>query len=167
MSKQKNRTAYLAIMLTVCLIFGYIESVIPLNLGFPGAKIGICNIVILLMLKRDGLFAALSINILRILITNILFVGVFSLSYALPAGIISTLLMYSLLKFPTLSSLSVSAAGGAAHNLVQALVASVMLSTPSVFTYFAPFLLLLGMAAGIVCGIATELIFRRLKKAGL
>ena len=167
MKIKKHSTAAAAIMLSLCLVFGYIETIIPLNLGVPGAKIGICNLIILLILKRNGLTTALGINILRIVIINMLFVNVFSLCYALPAGIISTLSMYLILKLPSISGVGASALGGAMHNFVQSLVAAIVLGTPAVFTHFAPILLILGMAAGILCGLAAELIFDRLKKAGL
>lgn len=165
MKTQKHTTAYLAVMLGLCLIFGYLETLIPLNLGFPGAKIGICNLLVFLLLKRNGLKVALCINILRILIINILFTGVFSLIYALPAGIIATIIMYLLIKWGIFGALGISAAGGALHNLTQTAVAAVVLGTPSIFTALAPYLLILGMAAGIVCGFLAELVDSRLKKA--
>lgn len=160
------RTAYFAIMLGICLIMGYLEAILPLNLGVTGAKLGITNFVVLLILKRDGFKAALCINLARILIVNILFGSIFSLSYSLLGGISATLLMYYLLKFKSLSSMGVSAAGGAMHNLAQTLCAAAMLKTPSVLKLL-PLLLPAGMLAGILCGVLAELIFRRLKRANL
>lgn len=164
MSQKTNArlTAYYGIMLSICLIIGYIEAILPLNIGIAGAKLGITNFLILLLLKRNGLAAALGINIARILIINILFGSVFSLAYSMIGGLISTLLMYFLLKIPQLSDLGVSAAGGAMHNLCQTLCAAVMLGTPSVLKLLPP-LLLVGMVAGIFCGVLTHIINGRLR----
>lgn len=161
-----KRAAYFGIMLGLCLIMGYLEAILPLNLGISGAKLGITNFLILLLLKRDGLWAGLCINIARILIINILFGSIFSLSYSLLGGVFSTLLMYLLLKLPQLSLVGVSAAGGAMHNLAQTFCAAFMLKTPSVLKLLPP-LLLVGMAAGIFCGMLCHIIIKRLQKAKL
>ncbi len=165
-NQKSVRSAYFGIVLGICLIMGYLEAILPLNLGVAGAKLGITNFVILLVLKRDGLKPALALNLARILIINILFGNALAVFYSLPGGVASTLLMYFLLKIPTLSSIGVSAAGGAVHNLLQLISASIILKTPSVLS-LAPPLLILGMAAGIFCGILTELIYKRLQKANL
>lgn len=157
-------TAYFGIMLGLCLIMGYLEAILPLNLGVSGAKLGITNFLVLILLKRNGLWAGLGINLLRILIINILFGSVFSLAYSLFGGILSTLIMYLLLKTPKLSLLGVSAAGGAMHNLAQTFCAALMLKTPSVLKLLPP-LLLVGMATGIFCGILSHIVLQRLNKA--
>ena len=159
-------TAYFAIMFGICLVMGYIEAVLPLGIGISGAKLGITNFVVLLLLKRDGFPVACLINLARILIINMLFGNAIGLAYSLLGGITSTVLMYFLLKIPSLSSLGVSAAGGAMHNLAQTLCAAVFLGTPSVLKLL-PLLLPVGMVAGIFCGFLAELILRRLSKANL
>lgn len=160
------RTAYFAVMIGLCLIIGYIEAILPLNLGVFGAKLGITNFIILILLKKNGLRAALFINLARILIIGMLFGSVFSLSYSLFGGIASTVLMYFLIKIKSLSLIGVSAAGGAMHNLAQTLCAALMLGTPSVLKLL-PFLLLLGMVAGIFCGVLAHIILGRLDKISL
>lgn len=168
MSKNSKafRTAYFAVMLGLCLLMGYLEAILPLNLGVSGAKLGITNFIILILLKQNGLKAALFINLARILIIGMLFGSIFSLSYSLFGGIASTLLMYFLTKVKSLSLVGVSAAGGAMHNFAQTLCAALMLRTPSVLR-LSPFLLLLGMAAGIFCGVLAYIILRRLNKISL
>ena len=158
-------TAYYGIMLGVCLVIGYLEAILPLDLGISGAKLGLTNFLIFFLLKRNGLTAALGINLVRILIINILFGSVFSLLYSLLGGICSTLLMYLLLKLP-LGTLGISAAGGAMHNLAQTLCAAFMLKTPSVLKLL-PLLLPIGMVAGIFCGILSHLLLSRMKKLRL
>ncbi len=160
------RTAYFAVMLGLCLVMGYIEAILPLNMGVSGAKLGITNFIILILLKRDGLKAALFINLARILIIGMLFGSVFSLAYSLFGGIASTLLMYFLMKLKPLSLVGVSGAGGAMHNFAQTLCAAVMLGTPSVLKLL-PLLLPIGMAAGIFCGILAHIILMRLDKISL
>ena len=45
-----KRAAYLAALTALAVLIGYVESLIPLNFGIPGVKIGLCNIVILIVL---------------------------------------------------------------------------------------------------------------------
>ena len=78
-----KRIALLGLMLALALILGYVERLIPFNIGIAGVKIGLANIVVLLLLKRYGVSVALTVNILRITIVNLLFGSAISLAFSL------------------------------------------------------------------------------------
>ena len=44
----KRKTAYLGLFAAVAIIFGYVESLIPVFAGIPGVKIGLANLAVLL-----------------------------------------------------------------------------------------------------------------------
>ena len=63
-----KKTAYLGLFLALALICSYVESLIPFSFGIPGVKLGLTNIVVILMLYRAGIKDALVISVLRILL---------------------------------------------------------------------------------------------------
>lgn len=154
-----KKIAYLGVMLTLALILGYVERIIPFNIGIAGVKIGLANIIVLLLLKRYSLGAALTVNILRIVIVNLLFGSVVSLLFSLFGGILSTLAMYLMLKTKIFGEVGVSAVGGVVHNLGQTLAASLLVSSGTVLRLL-PYLMLFGELSGILCGIAAAIILK-------
>ena len=49
MKKQKisaKTVALLAMMIALALVFSYVETLIPINFGIPGVKLGLANLVI-------------------------------------------------------------------------------------------------------------------------
>lgn len=158
-----KKIAFLGLMLTLALVLGYVERLIPFNIGIAGVKIGLANIIVLLLLKHYGLGAAIMVNVLRIVIVNLLFGGVVSLAFSLLGGVLSTLAMYFMIKSKIFGEVGVSAVGGVVHNLGQTLAAALLLGTPSVLRLL-PYLMLFGEISGILCGIAAKTLTRYLNK---
>ena len=154
-----KKIAYLGVMLTLALILGYVERIIPFNIGIAGVKIGLANIIVLLLLKHYSLGAALTVNILRIVIVNLLFGSVVSLLFSLFGGILSTLAMYLMLKTKIFGEVGISAVGGVVHKLGQTLAASLLVSSGTVLRLL-PYLMLFGELSGILCGIAAAIILK-------
>lgn len=57
----------------IAIVLSYIESLIPLYLGVPGAKLGLANVVTLTLLLCFGLKEAFIVMFLRILIVSMTF----------------------------------------------------------------------------------------------
>ena len=75
-NKKDNRirkTAYMGLFLAVAMICSYIETLIPFSVGIPGIKLGLANIVVVLMLYAVGTKEALLVSVLRIVLVGILF----------------------------------------------------------------------------------------------
>lgn len=49
-----KKTAFYGMFLALALVAGYIEQLIPVNLGVPGVKLGLANIVTMLLLYIAG-----------------------------------------------------------------------------------------------------------------
>ena len=57
MKKQKisaKTVALLAMMIALALVFSYVETLIPINFGIPGVKLGLANLVIVAALYLIG-----------------------------------------------------------------------------------------------------------------
>lgn len=158
-SKTK-RLATAAILATLALIFSYVESLVPLSFSLPGVKLGIANLVILVALYKLDFRYALAINVVRILVSGLLFSGLFGIIYSMAGGILSLIVMWALKKTNLFSIVGVSMAGGVAHNIGQLLVASIIVSDLKMFIYM-PVLMFSGLASGIILGYVCYYILNR------
>ncbi len=162
------KTAYLGLFTAGAVIIGYIESLFPLFMGIPGIKPGLANLAVLLLLYRVSLKEAASVSIVRILIIGAMFGNLFSIAYSLAGAFCSLTVMTLLLKKTRFSLLGISAAGGVVHNIAQLLVAILIVKTPSVqkgipvLLYYAPALITAGVVTGLLVGLITREVDRRL-----
>ena len=158
-----NRTgkvALAALLAALALIFSYVESLIPLSVTMPGVKLGVANLVILVALYKLDFKYAFAINIVRILVSGLLFSGVFGVLYSLAGGVLSIVIMWILKKTDLFSIVGVSMAGGVAHNFGQVLVAAILISDLRMFIYL-PVLMFSGIVSGIVIGYIAYYIINR------
>ena len=155
-----QKTAYLGFFLAVAMICSYVETLIPFHFGIPGVKLGLTNIVVILVLYLLGAKEAFLVSMLRILLTGLLFGNIFSIVYSLSGGILSFLVMLLLKKTNRLGCVSVSTAGGISHNVGQLLAACIMVRDFHIMFYI-PVLLIAGLFTGFLIGLlGQELIFR-------
>ena len=157
-----KKVASAALLSSLALIFGYIEFLIPISIGAPGIKLGIANIVIVVALYKLGWKWALPINVVRVLLSALLFGSVFSALYSLAGASLSFIVMALLKKTDKFSIAGVSMAGGVAHNLGQLLIACIAMQTSNVLYYY-PVLLISGVATGIGIGILVTIVISKLK----
>ena len=150
-------------MAALALIFSYVEVLIPFNIGIPGIKLGIANIVIIIVLYYLGPKYAITVNVVRVLIAGLLFNGLFGALYSLAGAIVSFIVMIALKKTNIFSVVGVSMAGGVAHNLGQILIAAILVANLKIFLYF-PVLIISGVITGAIIGILAGLMLRKLPK---
>ena len=161
--KKTKKIAVFALCVALAFVLSFLETLIPINIGVPGVKIGLANMVVLAALYMLDKRAAFAISMIRILISGLLFSGAFSLLYSFTGGILSFLVMLLAMKSEKLSILGVSVLGGAVHNIGQIIVAAIVMQTPRI-VYYLPVLLISGALAGIVVGIISKIVVVRLIK---
>ena len=147
----KKLTA-LALLTSVSLVLSWLEAVLPFSIGIPGAKLGLPNIVTVVLLYTYGAAPAFVCSLARILLSALLFGNLFSALYSLSGFLLSFAAMAFLKRSGFLSLSGVSAVGGVMHNLGQLLVA-VLAAGRYAAAYF-PALVLAGVIAGTVIGAA-------------
>ena len=168
-----RRIALTGLLAALALIFSYVEVLFPLNAGIPGIKLGLANLVPLVIMYRMDARYAFAANLIRVLLAGLLFSGLFAALYSLAGSCVSFLIMYLLKKTDRFSiigvsmaggvfhNIGVSMAGGVFHNLGQLTVAIILVSGPQLIHYM-PVLILSGMAAGIIVGIGAHILVQRL-----
>ena len=157
----KSRVAYFGVFTALALIFSYVETLIPVNLGIPGVKLGLANLIIVVALYKMRLSEAYLLSVVRILLAGFIFGNYFSIIYSLAGGLLSLTVMALLKKWGGFSLQGISIAGGVFHNIGQLIVAAVVVETFSV-TYYFPVLLVAGLLTGLVIVIVAEMMLKRL-----
>lgn len=157
-----KKTALYSIFLALALAAGYVEMLIPVNLGIPGVKLGLANIVNMILLYTVGFVPALGVALARVLLSGLLFGSGFAVVYSGAGAILSMLVMAVLKRTGRFSTTGVSIAGGVFHNVGQILVAMGVLETRSLL-YYLPVLILSGLTAGIVIGILSGILIGRME----
>lgn len=160
MHSRAEKVAFCGVLTALAVILSYVETLVPINLGVPGIKPGFANIVAVFILFTYGFGAALTVNILRVVIVAAMFGSPASALYALSGAIVSLIIMALLKKTGRFSVTGVSMAGGVMHNAAQLAVAMAVTKTPLIVSYL-PALIAAGMVTGIVIGIISQLLLRR------
>lgn len=159
----KKKTAYLGVMLALALICSYVEVLIPVPVGIPGIKLGLANIVIVFAMYSMGFREALLLSVMRVTISGFMFGNVVAIAYSLAGGVLSLLIMYGLKKTEKLSCISVSIAGGIAHNMGQIMIATLLVDNYYVL-YYIPVLMIAGFITGACIGVVAQEVFLRIGK---
>lgn len=161
----KSKVAYFGVFTALALIFSYVETLIPVNFGIQGVKLGLANLVIVIALYKMKLSDAFLLSVVRVVLSGFIFGNYFSILYSLSGGVLSLAVMALLKRAGGFSVIGISIAGGIAHNIGQLIVAMLVVETFRV-AYYLPVLLLAGMLAGSVIGIAANEMLKRLVNMG-
>ena len=147
----KQKTAYLGLFTAVEIIFGYIETLLPVFAGIPGIKLGLANLSVLFILERYHIKEASLVSLVRILVIGFLFGNMFSILYSI-AGAAFSLTVMNIMKNKTdFSVMGISVAGGVTHNIGQLLIAAAIVENRRLI-YYAPVLLISGVITGLMIG---------------
>lgn len=166
MKNKRGRVAVFGVFTALALIFSYVELLIPINFGIPGAKLGLANLVIIIVLYKSDWKEALLLSVVRIVLAGFLFGNLFGILYSLAGGILSLAVMAFLKRSGAFSIIGVSMAGGVSHNVGQLIMAMLVVETYAV-GYYLPVLLIAGLITGTLIGIAGREMLKRLDLAVL
>lgn len=156
-----KRICTLSLLTAVCIVLGWVESMISLSYIAPAVKLGLANSVCLLLILKGDIKGAFLVNITRILLSALLFSTPLALVFSLSAGIISLTVMALLSKLKWFSVVGFSIVGAVIHNAVQILVA-VLYFGGAVLWYF-PILLLSAVISGTIIGVLCQIISKKIK----
>ena len=92
-----------------------------------------------------------------------LFGSLMSLWYSAAGAVLSLAVMVLLKKGGRFSPITVSTVGGVCHNIGQ-IIAACLLTRTAELLYYLPVLLLSGTVAGILIGLLSGIILKRLEK---
>lgn len=158
-----RRLTMTAILVGLASVLHAVEALLPLPYVVPGAKLGMANIVALYAVMSLGLPQALAISFLRTLLGGLMSGTFLNFGYYLSTSgaLVSTLVMYAIFRMGQgrISVVGVSVAGAFTHNLVQLLVAALLMQQTGVLFYL-PALLLFAIPTGIFVGLVATRLMR-------
>ena len=156
-----QKLTVMALTTAIALVLSFVESQIPAFVAVPGVKMGLANIAIVYALYRLGWKEAALISLIRVVLVSLLFGSAASFLYSLAGAVLSLLGMALLKKTGKFTEIAVSVAGGVLHNIGQIAMASIILETDAL-RYYLPFLLVSGILAGVVIGLISGILIRRI-----
>lgn len=156
-----NKICVIGILISLSMIFSYVESLINILPAFPGFKIGFANICVLFCLYKYSAKEAAAVLIIRVILMGLMFSSLASMLYSLSGALLAFLIMVFLKKASVFSIYAVSTAGGVLHNLGQLLMAMLVLNTKAVVSYL-PVLIIFGSISGFFMGVISEEINKRI-----
>ena len=157
-----KKIAFLGLFVALAFVLSYIEYLLPLSIGIPGAKIGLANLVVMVALYTVGEKNAIALSIIRVVLVGLTFGNISMMMYSLAGAALSLFIMLIAKKLGRLSVTGVSVLGGVFHNIGQIIVAMLVLETQSLL-YYLPFLIVIGTITGVLIGFVANLITARVK----
>ena len=143
------------------IIIAILESFIP-SIGIPGVKLGLANIVILIILYEIGIVEAVIVDLSRVLLVGLLRGTIASMGFlmSLTGAVMSLgimILLYLLVK--KFSILGVSVIGSVFHVIGQILIAIAFLGSAYV-VFYLPVIAISAIITGVLVGIVAKLVIR-------
>ncbi len=162
MSKTKKLT-FLSLLAAVAIVLSYVEHLLPpIYAAVPGIKLGLANIVSIVLIYLFTVKDTFAVTIVRVLTVALILGNFMTLIYSITGALLSITIMLILKKLDCFSTVGVSIAGGVSHNLGQILVAIFITSTIEI-GYYMIFLCISGIVSGILIGILGTLILKNIK----
>ena len=156
-----RKIALLGILTAATIVIAIAESFIP-SIGIPGVKLGLANIMILVILYELGIAEAIGVNLCRVLVVGLvrgtfLSMGFFMSLTGAAFSLTIMILFYLLIK--KFSIIGVSVISSLFHVFGQIVVAMIYMGTVYI-VYYLPVVSISAIITGVLVGIAAQLIIR-------
>lgn len=153
--------ALLGVLTAAAIVIAILESFIP-SVGIPGVKLGLANIVILVILYELGIVEAIIVNLLRVLVVGLVRGTFLSMGFlmSLSGAVLSlTIMIIFYLLVKKFSIIGVSVIGSIFHVSGQILIAMLYLGTAYIVLYL-PIIAISAIITGVFVGIVAQLIIK-------
>lgn len=159
-----KRLTLLAVMLATSIVLSIVESFIPVFI--PGVKIGLANVVTLIIFYIYGDRDALLILVLRIFLVGTLAgtIGSPGFFLSLSGGMTAYLMMFTFKHLKVFSIIGVSIMGAFGHSVGQIAMAIFLIERTELIFYL-PWILVLSVATGVITGMVSQRSLAIVKRA--
>ena len=146
----------LVMLLSFSIVLSILESFVPLFNGFiPGFKLGLANIIVLIVLYKYNTCDVFFVSILRVIVVGILKTGLFSINFFFSLfGALLSCISMAIFKKTRLSMIGVSIIGSIFHGIGQVMVAVFLLNGNMI--YYLPWLLFFSVFTGCFIGFISK-----------
>lgn len=153
----------LALFSAISLTIFILELHIPVPVPIPGAKLGLSNVITLILIDRFGKRDALVVLLIRVILGSLLSGQVVSFLYSLVGGVLAfgaMCIINSLLRHK--NHWFTSAVGAVFHNTGQIIVAVILLKNENIIYYFFA-LMFIGIITGCATGLLAGQVCKRIR----
>ncbi|MDY0023676.1 MAG: Gx transporter family protein [Candidatus Izemoplasmatales bacterium] len=160
-----RKLVFIAIMISISVVLSIVETLISgLIFIVPGVKLGLANVITLIILVTLGEKEAFLVVITRIMIVALTYSGFFTPSFwiSLSGGMLAILAMI-LIKKTKLSIYSISVFGSLMHMVGQ-IVAAMVVSNTETLIYLLPYMIALSIPTGIITAFLANKIVNQFKE---
>ena len=158
-----RKIPYYGLFAALAILMGYVEFMIPVPVPIPGVKLGLANVIVIIMLYFMDAKSAFFVSLIRVLLSGLLFAGFAGMLYSMAGALCSFAVMVLLQRTGKFSMIGVSVAGGIFHNIGQIVVASLVVQNVRM-AYYLPFLLVSGVVTGVLIGIVAQTALKHLSQ---
>ena len=154
-----HKIALLGILTAATIVIAIAESFIP-SIGIPGVKLGLANIMILIILYELGIVEAIGVNVARVFVVGLVRGTLFSMGFFMSltgAAASLTIMIIFYLFIKKFSIIAVSVVGSLFHVSGQIVVAMIYMGTVYV-VYYLPIIAISAIVTGVFVGIVAKLI---------
>lgn len=162
-----KKAVRLSMFLSLAIVLNILESFIPLFNGvIPGLRLGLANIVTLIVLYIYTFKDVIYISFLRVVLVSILRTGLFNFPFFFSLGgvTLSVMMMFLSKKITKLSIVGVSIIGSLSHSIGQVIMAIILIKNINMI-YYLPYLLIFSIPTGILTGIISKELVKYLKNS--
>lgn len=148
-----RKVVNMTFFISIAIILSVFESFLPISFIIPGVKLGLSNIILVIMIYNYQFKDLLLFQFLKISITTFV-LGLFSIYlFSLAGGMLALIAMYSVVKiFKTkITVYSVSIIGAVFHNIGQIVFATIYLKTYAIL-YYLPWAIIFACMTGFLLG---------------
>ena len=156
-----QKMALLGVLTAAAIVIAILESFIP-SVGIPGVKLGLANIVILVILYELGIVEAIIVNLLRVLVVGFVRGTFLSMGFlmSLTGAVLSlTIMIIFYLLVKKFSIIGVSVIGSIFHVSGQIIIAMLYLGTAYIVLYL-PVIAISAIITGVFVGVVAQLIIK-------
>ena len=152
---KSNKVSQMGLLIALAFVLSYLESLLPIQLGIPGVKLGLANIVVIIAIVQFDEKEAFFLTLAKTILVGVTFGSLYSMAYSMAGGVLSTIVMLIMYRTGKFSVVGISEAGGVVHNIGQVLVAMIVLKSMDL-KYYLGFLIICGLVTGFIIGITAK-----------
>ena len=134
---------------------------IPVNIAIPGIKLGLANMVTIVVMYRLRIADAWIVSLVRVVLSSLLFGNMTVMVYSMAGAVLSLLVMTLCRKKDLFGLLGTSIQGGVSHNAGQIAMAALLMKSGNIMLYMSV-LCISGTIAGVCIGLAGAVLVRKL-----
>lgn len=157
-----RKLVFLSVMIALAVVLSIVESLISV-IFIPGVKLGLANVITLIILMTFSDKDAFTVVFIRLIIVALTYSGLFSNSFwiSMTGGMFAIIAMILIKKF-NFSIYGISVFGSTMHMVGQ-VIAAMILADPTL-AVILPYLVILSVPTGILTAFLASRVIESLKE---